>query len=129
MNSFFLSAFIYSLTFEKFSLYCIVNIFIRIYILIFQYRSFGEKTSFSCYKLGYLKDSNAAKLRFKNTLPTSNDILYEHWIGLLSSLESTRKGRTAGQCDLLVFFVVPAMQSDKKWLSALWLNAMYSSKK
>ena len=26
------------------------------------------------------------KLRFKSTLPTSNDILSEYWIGLLSSL-------------------------------------------
>ena len=42
------------------------------------------------------------KLRFKSALPTSNDILFEHWIGLISSLESKRKKTTARQCDILL---------------------------
>ena len=43
------------------------------------------------------------KLRLKSTLPTSNDILSEHWIGtlILSSMESTRKWTTTRRCDIL----------------------------
>ena len=41
------------------------------------------------------------KLRFENTLPTSNDILSVHWFGLLSSLESIPNKTTAGRCDIL----------------------------
>ena len=45
------------------------------------------------------------KLRFKCSPPTSNDILSEHCIGSLSSLESTRKKRTARRYDLLELFL------------------------
>ena len=58
------------------------------------------------------------KLSYKSTPPTSNNILSEHWIGLLNSLESTQKMRTARHCD-----------SGKKGCNTLWLNAMHSGKK
>ena len=45
------------------------------------------------------------KLRFKSSLPTSNDVLSEHRVGLLSSLESTRKRTTTRPCDILELFV------------------------
>ena len=44
------------------------------------------------------------KLGFKSTLPTSNDIRSEHWIGFLSSLEFKLKWTTARWYEILVLF-------------------------
>jgi len=69
----------------------------------------ASKTYISLYFLNYIESNHGVslKLRFKSTPLTSNNILSEHWIGLLGSLQSTQKtGKKVMNSRICVHFYV-----------------------